>query len=429
MAQQTNSMYDLAVELFPICRSITGEGVRETLRIIRKRVPELELVEVPSGQKVYDWQVPAEWQIRQAHIEDQEGNKILDFNKNNLHVVSYSEPVDQTVNLEELLKHIYTDELRPNAIPYVTAYYKKSFGFCMSQKQRDTLKPGHYHMVIDSSFLENGSLTYGEVLLRGESEKEIFFSTNICHPSMANNELSGPCVAVELIKWLKKRKLKYTYRFVFLPETIGSITYLSRNYQKLKENIIAGYTLSCVGDERCYSYIATRYGNTLADKVLKAILEETDHNCIQYSYLQRSSDERQYNAPGIDLPVCGFSRSKCGEFPEYHTSDDDLSLITPKGLSESLTILQNCVRVLELNDYYKVNCLCEPQLGKRGLYPTVSKRFSYGEKVKALTNTIAYMDGTNDLIDISEIIAYPLMELLPVVEKLRAAGLISISAC
>ena len=418
-------MYNLCDKMFPICRSITGGGVRHTLSVIREVVPEITVHEVPTGTKVFDWTVPKEWRISDAWVKNSKGEKIIDFKKHNLHVLGYSIPVDRKVNLAELKKYLYTQQDQPDAIPYVTSYYKERFGFCLSQKQYDALPEDTYHMFIDSE-LFNGSLTYGELIIPGESDEEILISTYFCHPSMANNELSGPAVSVYLAKWLmEKESRRYTYRFVYVPETIGSITYLSQenHLEYLKKHVIAGWNLSCVGDDRTYSVVSTRYGNTLADRVTKNILRFIYPNYKQYSFLQRGSDERQYNAPGVDLPVCGFSRSKYGEYPEYHTSKDDMGLISPAGLSGAYNVMTECIEALENNRRYKIQCFGEPQLGKRGLYPTISQKGNYDE-VATLTNFIAYADGKNDLFDISEIINVPVKNLIPVVKKLSAVDLI-----
>ena len=401
-------------------------GVRHTLSVIREVVPEITVHEVPTGTKVFDWTVPKEWRISDAWVKNSKGEKIIDFKKHNLHVLGYSIPVDRKVNLAELKKYLYTQQDQPDAIPYVTSYYKERFGFCLSQKQYDALPEDIYHMFIDSE-LFNGSLTYGELIIPGESDEEILISTYFCHPSMANNELSGPAVSVYLAKWLmEKESRRYTYRFVYVPETIGSITYLSQenHLEYLKKHVIAGWNLSCVGDDRTYSVVSTRYGNTLADRVTKNILRFIYPNYKQYSFLQRGSDERQYNAPGVDLPVCGFSRSKYGEYPEYHTSKDDMGLISPAGLSGAYNVMVECIEALENNRRYKIQCFGEPQLGKRGLYPTISQKGNYDE-VATLTNFIAYADGKNDLFDISEIINVPVKNLIPVVKKLSAVDLIN----
>lgn len=415
-------MYRLAERLFPICRSITGNGVRKTLDILSEIVP-VRKYEVPTGTAVFDWTVPQEWNIRNGFIEDETGKRVLEFACNNLSIVGYSEPVDRVVSKEELLEHVYSEPSQPEAIPYVTSYYKRRYGFCMTEKQRCALGNGPFHIVIDSE-LKDGFLTYGEIVLPGESEQEIFLSTYICHPSMANNELSGPCVLIYLAKMLSElSRRRYTYRIVFIPETIGSITYLSTNYKYLREHVIAGFNISCVGDDRAYSYVASRYGDTLADKAAKNVLSFHAPNYKAYSFLRRGSDERQYCAPGIDLPLCAICRSKYGEYPEYHTSLDDLSLISETGLEGALKVYWKCLMGLEHNYYYRTTCLCEPQLGKRGLYPSLSRRGS-SNNIQAITDFIAYADGGNDLFDISNIIQIPVDELIDVIDMLQSCGLL-----
>lgn len=418
------SMYDLCVELFPICRSITGNGVRKTLSILNSVIGnEIVVHEIPSGTQVFDWVVPKEWNIRDAWIKDSKGNKILDFKNNNLCVVGYSISIDKIVNLKELKSIIYTQPEQPDAIPYVTSYYKERYGFCMTQKQKDSLEEDSYHIFIDSE-LKEGSLTYGELVIQGESKQEIFLSTYVCHPSMANNELSGPSVAIHIAKWLKNLpKRRYTYRIIFIPETIGSIAYLSRNLDYLKKYVIAGFNISCVGDNKTFSYVASRYGNTLADKAAKNVLRFYYPEYKEYSFLKRGSDERQYNAPGVDLPLCAICRSKYSEYPEYHTSKDNLNFINPEGLAGAFEVYTQCIIALENNYKYRIKVLCEPQLGKRGLYPTISQRGT-SNAVKTMTDFIAYADGMNDLIDISNIIGVSVKKLLPIVAKLKINGLI-----
>lgn len=416
-------MYRLAERLFPICRSITGDGVRETLSILREYIPDMKIYEVPSGTRVFDWTIPREWRIREAYIENGKGERIIDMKENNLHVMGYSAPMDRYVSLDELKQYIYVQEDQPDAVPYVTSYYKERSGFCMSRNMRDSLPEDRYHMYIDSELFD-GSLTYGEAVLPGKSEKEVLLSTYVCHPSMANNELSGPAVAAALAEWLGSlRDRKYTYRIVFLPETIGSITYLSRNLDIMKQRMIAGFVLSCVGDDRTYSYVPSRDGNTLADRAARNVLSFHYPEYKRYTYLDRGSDERQYNAPGVDLPVCVVCRSKYGEFPEYHTSLDDLSLVTEKGLEGALDVYKQMIVAIEYNALYRIKCLCEPQLGKRGLYPTVSQKGSY-YSIKSMVDFIAYADGRHDLLEISGIIGVAVKELIPVIEKLMQNGLL-----
>ena len=421
--KEGTASYQLAKELFPICRSITGEGTRMTLRRLKQEMPIMSIHEVPTGTAVLDWTVPKEWVIRSAYIDHESGRRILDFNASNLHVVGYSAPIDKKVTLAELQNYLYSLPDQPDWIPYVTSYYQERSGFCIAHRERENLPEGTYHIHIDSE-LKPGSLTYGEILLPGESDQEIFLSTYVCHPSMANNELSGPCVQIELAKWLSSLvRRRYTYRLIFIPETIGAVTYLSRHLDTLKRSVIAGFNLSCVGDDRVYSYLASRYGDTLADRVAINTLDHLHPGYISYSYLKRGSDERQYNAPGVDLPVCSVMRSKFGEYPEYHTSADNLDLISPAGLQGSFDVYQAMILAFENNDRYQVTCLGEPQLGKRGLYPTESYKGS-ADHVTTMMDLIAYCDGNNDLIEISNIIGKPISELIPISEKLVNQGLL-----
>lgn len=414
-------MYRLLAELFPLCRSITGDGVRETLRTIQGQIP-LRLVEVPTGTQVFDWTVPREWAIRDAHISDSNGKRIVDFRSNNLHVVGYSVPVDRTISLAELQNHLYSLETMPDAIPYVTSYYQERWGFCLTHRQRSGLPDGEYRVFIDSE-LKDGHLTYGELIIPGETDREIFLSTYVCHPSMANNELSGPVVATMLARWIMSRPRRFTYRIVFLPETIGSLTYLSRDLDRMKENIVAGFNLTCIGDDRAYSFLPSRSGSTLADRAALNILGHKHPDFIRYSFLDRGSDERQYCSPGVDLPVVSVMRSKYREYPEYHTSLDNLDLVTPAGLQGGFSAVRDCLELLENNRVYRATCLGEPQLGRRGLFPTVGTRDSHSQ-VADMLNVLAYADGTKDLIDISNTIQAPVDRLYPIIDKLAAAGLL-----
>ena len=367
--------------------------------------------------------VPDEWVIRDAYISDENGIRVVDFCNSNLHVVGYSEPVDEWFSLEDLQTHLYSLPDQPEAIPYITSYYKRRWGFCLSESQRQKLKPGNYRAMIDSD-LVSGVLNYGELILPGRLQDEVLLSTYVCHPSMANNELSGPVVTTALAQWLMSlTDRKYTYRIVFLPETIGSITYLSRNLKHLKEHVIAGFNITCIGDDRCYSYLPSRAGDTLSDHAALHVLKHLAPDFKRYSYLDRGSDERQYCAPGVDLPIATIMRSKYGEYPEYHTSLDDLTLITPAGLEGGLTALRKAIEAIEFNCRPRVTVLCEPQLGKRGLYPTLSTKTS-SQSVRAMMDLIAYSDGTRSLLDIAEIIGAPMWELAPIYQKLGEQGLL-----
>ena len=414
-------MHALMVELFPICRSITGNGVRETLRVLRGQIP-LTIFEVPSGTKVFDWTVPKEWNITDAYVQDKSGKKVVDFQKSNLHVVGYSVPVNKTMSLSELQEHLYSLEDQPDAIPYVTSYYEERWGFCIQQNLRQTLKEGSYKVVIDSE-LKDGHLTYAELIIPGELEQEIFLSTYICHPSMANNELSGPVVTTMLAKWIASEPRRYTYRIIFIPETIGSLTYLSRHLSRMKEHVIAGFNITCVGDDRAYSYMPSRHGGTLADKVALAILHEKHPDFIRYSYLDRGSDERQYCSPGVDLPVVSVMRSKYRAYPEYHTSLDNLEVVTPTGLQGGFSVLRDCLELLEQNRVYRATCLGEPQLGRRHLFPSLGTKRT-PQMVMDTLNVLAYADGKHDLVAISTIARVPFFRLLPIVDELIKADLL-----
>jgi aminopeptidase-like protein len=416
-------MHQLAAELWPIPRSITGPGVRSTLEILRREIPQLTVESLPSGTKCFDWTIPEEWSITDAFIENESGIRIVDFQKNNLHVVGYSVPVDEWLSLEGLQHHLHSLPDQPNAIPYVTSYYSPRWGFCLTENQRRSLPEGDYHAVVRSE-LKPGVLNYGEVLLPGESEEEILLSTYICHPSMANNELSGPVVATALAAWLNGwKRRKYTYRILFIPETIGSIAYLSRNLQRMKAKIVAGYVLTCLGDESCYSFLPSRQGNSLADTVATHVLRHLAPDYKKYSFLDRGSDERQYCSPGVDLPVASVMRTKYGEFPEYHTSLDDLNFVTPSGLAGGFLVYRRILECLETNCFPRASILCEPQLGKRGLYPTLSTKNSAAE-VRTMMNLLAYADGSLSLLQIAERIQEPMWELLPIVERLAQHDLI-----
>lgn len=418
-------IHALGQELFPICRSITGQGVRDTLRRLSEIVPEMTIHSVESGSRCLDWTVPPEWNISQAYILAPDGTRIADFRVHNLHVVGYTVPVSRHIDLAELQQHLYSLPEQPTAIPYVTSYYEDRWGFCLSHQQRQALKPGTYYVHIEST-KEQGVLNYGEILLAGESSDEILVSTYVCHPSMANNELSGPIVAIHLARSVRERKnRRLSYRFVFIPETIGSIVYLSRNLAHLQSHVRAGFNITCVGDDRAYSFLPSRSGNTLADRAAKHVLSHEAPQFKSYSFLDRGSDERQYCSPGIDLPVASVMRSKYGTYPEYHTSLDDFNLVTPSGLEGSLKIRQRCFDCVEQNVIPRSTVLGEPQLSRRGLYPTLSTKDS-SENVRNFMNLLTYADGSRDLLSIADTIGVPIWDLGSALSTLRNEGLLSV---
>ncbi|MBQ8956123.1 MAG: DUF4910 domain-containing protein [Lachnospiraceae bacterium] len=421
-------MYDICREIFPLNRSITGNAVRETFRILQSHIPDIkfEMQEVPSGTRVCDWTVPDEWNCDEAYLEGPDGEKIVDMKDSNLHVMGYSLPTDTTLPLEEMSGHIYYLEDQPKVFPYVTSYYSPRWGFSMTYEQYKSLKSGDYHAVIRST-LEPGSMTYGEILIPGETEDEIFFSSYTCHPSMANNECSGPSLIVALARYIKDMpKRRYSYRLILAPETIGAITYIDRNLPHMKKHVKAAFNLTCVGDDRTYSVIHSRYGDTYADRVLTNVLSQSGMKFEEYPYIKRGSDERQYQAPGVDIPMACFCRSKYHIYPEYHTSADNLDLISPEGLQGSYDVMVKCINLIEYNRKYRTTTLCEPQLGKRGLVPTMSSKETYQETL-ALKDLIAYADGRNDLIGISEIIEQPVDLLIPLVDRLLECGLFRVT--
>jgi aminopeptidase-like protein len=418
-------IYNLLKTLFPICRSITGNGVRQTLKIIQQVIP-LETKEVASGTKVFDWIVPDEWNIEDAYVKDESSKRVIDFKKCNLHIVGYSVPFEGKMSLAKLKEHLYTLPEQPDLIPYVTSYYKKRWGFCLEHNQYKALEEGIYEVKIASS-LKPGSLTYGELVIEGRSDKEILLSTYICHPSMANNELSGPALTTYLAKYLlsKKQKPYYSYRVIFIPETIGAITYLSLHKEHLKKNVIAGYVITCTGLAGPFSYIQTRAENTLVDRVTIHVLKYSEKETGLYDFLSRGSDERQYNCPGIDLPVGSLMRIRYGEYPEYHTSGDNLELVTAQALEESLEMYKLCIEVIENNHTYVTTVFGEPQLDKYGLYHAVST-VETGKNTKEanLRDVLAYCDGSHDLLWIADKINCPVWELFALVGSLSGNGLI-----
>lgn len=414
--------------LWPICRSLTGDGNRETLKILSVIV-DLKIIEVPSGTKCFDWTVPPEWNIKDAWVKDSSGKKIIDFKENNLHVLGYSEKLHGKMNLEELTKYIYTLPDQPEVIPYLTSYYASRFGFCMSYKQFRKLKEDEYEVCIDADKNPKGFMTAGEAVLPGKSKKEILFSTYICHPSMANNELSGPLVTAYIYNELKKKEdRRFTYRFLFLPETIGAIWYLSVNGNELKKNLHAGYVVTCIGDRGNFTYKRSRIGNSISDRAAEIVLMETERKYTVEDFFPTGSDERQYCSPGFNLPVGSLMRTRYGKYSEYHTSADNRNFISFKKMEESVFKYLEIIKVLETNNLYNnTNPECEPQLGKRGLYPTIGSHKDTTDLVNAMMWVLNLSDGTNDLIKISERSGLKFKIVAEAALKLSEKGLLKIT--
>jgi aminopeptidase-like protein len=394
------SMYSMIAELFPICRSITGNGLRQTLRAIQTQIP-LELFEVPTGTQVFDWTVPKEWNIRDAYVKDSAGERVIDFQRSNLHVVNYSVPVRQAMPLAELKQHLFTLPNQPDWIPYRTSYYKETWGFCLTQRQLDSLPGGQYEAVIDST-LQDGSLTYGECFLPGESQEEVILSTHCCHPSLANDNLSGIALATHLALHLQNSPRRYSYRFLFIPGTIGAITWLARNTEKAS-HIHHGLVLTGLGDSGDLAYKKTRQGNAEIDRAAAHVLRHSGsgHQILDFS--PYGYDERQFCSPGINLAVGRISRTPHGTFPEYHTSADNLNFVHPAKLGESFAACLEILSLLENNKtYLNLSPNCEPQLGKRGLYRMIGGPADAGLSEMTMLWVLNLSDGQHSLLDIAE---------------------------
>ena len=414
-------LHSFAADLFPICRSITGAGTRETLAHIGKTIP-LEITEIPSGTAVFDWTVPAEWNIRDAYIQDARGHRVVDFRQNNLHVVSYSTPVRDTMPLSELRPHLHSLPDHPDWIPYRTSYYRPDWGFCLPHRQLQALEPGDYEVCIDST-LEEGNLVYGECLVPGTSGDEVLISTHICHPSLANDNLSGISVATALAEHLLGQRLRYSYRFLFVPGTIGAIAWLARN-QETVQCVRHGLVLTGVGDAAGFHYKKSRRGDAVIDGAVAHVLHHCGEPWEVLDFSPYGYDERQYCSPGFNLPVGCLMRSVWGTFPEYHTSADNLEFILPQQLARSLSLCQSIVEVLEHNrTYLNQNPWCEPQLGKRGLYRSTGGE-SIGSEINARLWVLNFSDGEHSLLDIAERSQLPFSAIRGAADVLVEAGLL-----
>lgn len=393
-------IYDLVKCLYPICRSITGNGVRETLEIIQSHIP-IKIFEVSTGTKVFDWIVPKEWNIRDAYIINSKGEKIVDFQKSNLHVLNYSVPVNKKMRLEELKEHLFSLPEYPDWIPYLTSYYKENWGFCLSHNQLLKLEEDEYNVVIDSSLIP-GSLTYAELEIKGKTKEEILLSCYVCHPSLCNDNLSGPALLTYLAKHLSTLDLNYSYRFLFIPETIGAITWLALNGDKVS-NIKCGLVATCVGDSGKLTYKKTRNGNAFIDKIMEKILFDSGQEYKIVDFFPWGTDERQFSSPAFKLDIGSLMRTPYACYPEYHTSADNLDFIKSEYLNDSFEKYLDAIFILENNKtYLNLNPACEPQLGTRGLYGQIGGNKNVENIKKAIFWVLNLSDGENSLLDIAQ---------------------------
>lgn len=414
--------FSLVEALYPICRSITGNGVRESLHLLQETLP-FTLREIPSGTQVFDWVVPDEWNIRDAYIMNGKGERIVDFQRSNLHVLNYSVSVDRKMSLTELRPHLFSLPEAPEWIPYRTSYYQENWGFCLAHNQLEKLEEGEYQVYIDST-LQPGHLTYGEFRIQGKTDDEVLISCHCCHPSLCNDNLSGMATAVRLACLLQKAPLHYSYRFLWIPGTIGSITWLALN-ESILPRIKHGLVLSCVGDPGNFTYKRSRRGDAEVDRVAEQVLRHSERKHQILDFTPYGYDERQYCSPGINLPVGCFMRTPNGCYPQYHTSADDLSLVTPSALGESLIQLLRIIRVLEENrTYVNLSPKCEPQLGRRGLYSQLGGMKDKAKWEMAMLWVLNFSDGQHDLLDIATRSGLPFEQISEAAEVLHGAGLL-----
>jgi aminopeptidase-like protein len=421
-AREGTELFQTISALYPICRSITGEGLRQSLRLLQPQAP-LSLCEIPSGTAAFDWTVPKEWNIRDAYIKNARGDRIVDFRQSNLHVVQYSVPVHRKISLAELRPHLFTLPQAPDLIPYRTSYFRETWGFCLPHRQWDSLPEGEYEVCIDSR-LEAGSLTYGELRIQGATDDEVLISAHSCHPSLCNDNLSGMAVAARLAQRLGGASLRYSYRFLWMPGTIGTIAWLA-SHEALRAKIKHGLVLSCVGDPGRFHYKRSRNGQAEIDRSVEEVLRHSGSDFSILDFAPSGYDERQYCSPGINLPVGCFMRTPNGRYPQYHTSADDLTLVTPSALAGSLYQLLRVVEVLEENFYYlNLNPKCEPQLGRRGLYRTMGGQAN-SEIEEAILWVLNFSDGAHSLLDIAERSGLDFRRLLAAAKLLAANALLT----
>lgn len=417
-----DEMHRLCTELYPICRSLTGDGVRETLRTLRQRLP-VEICEVPTGTQAFDWTTPREWNIRDAWIKDADGRKVVDFKSHNLHVVGYSVPVHRTLPLSELRDHLHSLPDRPEWIPYRTSYYKETWGFCLPHRQLESLPDGEYEVFIDST-LEDGRLTWGDLLLPGESTDEILLSCHVCHPSLCNDNLSGIAVVHALARILAAQPRRWSYRFLFVPGTIGSITWLSRN-EAAAGRVRAGLVAANLGDSGGFTYKRSRRGDAEIDRAVPLALRDLGEAFEIQEFVPYGYDERQYCSPGINLPMGSLTRTPWGRYPEYHTSADNPELVTAEALAASLRAYLQVVDILERNrTYVNLSPNCEPQLGRRGLYGSLGGTDRKRERELAMLWVLNQSDGDHSLLEIAERSELPFAIVADAAEALVTADLL-----
>ena len=427
-ATRGQDMMDLMERLWPICRAPTGDGIRETFDIFSETIP-LKRHRVPSGTQVFDWTVPKEWNIRDAYVKDSQGNRIIDFRECNLHVVHYSKPISKKMPLSELKQHLHSLPDLPDAIPYMCSPYNETWGFCLKHQQLENLVDDEYEVVIDST-LEDGYLEYCDFRIGPENAPEILISTYCDHPSMANNELSGPIVSCFLYEYLSRMKnLRFAYRFLFLPETIGAIVYLHKHGNILKERVHAGYELTCCGDNGTYNYKRSRQHESASDNAATHVLfygMTPNTNVIVHDYFPHGgANERQYNSPGFNLPIGSLTRSIYGDYPEYHTSLDNMDFVSIEGMSSSLVTYLRILQTLECNwKLLNTKPYGEPQLGKRGLYVPMGIHDTFEENIRDILYLLCYCDGDYSLIQIAEKVKVPIWELMSAVNRLYEKGLL-----
>jgi aminopeptidase-like protein len=415
-------LYKLVAELYPTCRSITGDGVRRTLEVVDREIG-LVVHEVPSGTAVFDWTVPREWNIRDAWVADAAGERVIDFRASNLHVMGYSVPVRATMPLAELKRHLFTLPEHPDWVPYRTSYYAERWGFCASQRLVDSLPEGDYEVCVDAT-LADGHLTYGEHVVPGETDDEVLVTCHVCHPSLANDNLSGIAVATRLAGLLGQGRPRYTHRFLFIPGTIGSITWLARNEDRVGR-IRHGLVLACVGDPGRLTYKRSRRGDTEIDRAVAHVLASSGRPHELQDFSPYGYDERQFCSPGFDLPVGCLSRTPYGRYPEYHTSADDLDLVGPEQLQDSLETCWEVLQVLDGNRrYLNLNPKCEPQLGRRGLYGSIGGRSDAEERQMAMLWVLNLSDGDHSLLDVADRAGLPFPLVAEVAGTLEDAGLL-----